>query len=108
MKAPKEEEYVPVAPPVDNTVLKPTEQAVLAERLQAKWLRRMEFMLDKGLISATDMATLARVLLKNGWEFDLAKLPKRLGDKLTSQVDTEEMDEQDGIIPFDRKAQSGQ
>jgi hypothetical protein len=83
----------------DNETLDPVEQAELAAKLQSKWLRRMETLLDNGTINATEMAVLARVLLQNGWEFDLAKLAGPLRDKLTSHVSPEEL-EQDGILPM--------
>lgn len=93
----------PDAPPVDNSTLPPQEQANFADRLQAKWLRHMEWLLDNHLITSTDLATLSRVLMKNGWQFDMARLPKNLQDKLTSHVDFGADDEED-IVPINRKA----
>lgn len=58
------------------------EQIEIAERLQLKWLRTMERMLDEGTVSATDMATLARVLSSNGWSIDPHQLPQSLKDKM--------------------------
>lgn len=57
-------------------------QIKIAARLQLKWLERMETLLDEGTITSTDMATLARVLLSNGWNLDPSRLPKGLRDKL--------------------------
>lgn len=89
--------------PVDNSTYSPQEQANFADRLQAKWLRHIEWLLDKHLITSTDLATLSRVLMKNGWQFDMARLPKNLQDKLTSHVDFGTDDEED-IVPINRKA----
>jgi hypothetical protein len=64
------------------------EQISLAEVLQAKWLKQMDKMFDAGTITSTDMATLARVLLANGWSLDPSKLPEKLRNKL---IDSEEL-----------------
>ena len=61
-------------------------QIEIAERLQLKWLEHMEELLkgdgDEGMTS-TDLATLARVLMHNGWTIDPAKLPQGLREKIT-------------------------
>jgi hypothetical protein len=62
------------------------EQIDVATRLQVKWLKRMETMIDEGTITSTDMATLARFLLANGWTLDPSRLPQGLRDKLTKHV----------------------
>ncbi len=62
------------------------EQITIAQRLQTKWLEHMDRLLDAGTITSTDMATLARVLLTNGWTLDPKKLPKSLRDMLTQHV----------------------
>ena len=59
---------------------------IIAQRLQTKWLEHMDRLLDAGTITSTDMATLARVLLTNGWTLDPKKLPKSLRDLLTQHV----------------------
>jgi hypothetical protein len=69
------------APMVDEI-----DQHAVASRLQAKWLQRMEFLLDHGLATSTDLATLSRVLLQNGWSLDPKKLPKGL-QSLVSKVE---------------------
>lgn len=74
------------------------EQVELSERLQLKWLKRMDTMLDAGDISATDMATLMRFLVANGWNLDPARIPKNLRDKLTSRLDPKSLDEVDGVV----------
>lgn len=84
-------------------VLSQQEQAALSERLQTKWLQRMEAMIDNGTATATDMATLARVLLANGWSFDPTQIPKNLRDKLTTHVDPTELDDDD-VFPIRKKA----
>jgi hypothetical protein len=77
-EAPKQE---PLAAEID--------QHAAAARLQAKWLQRMEFLIDHGLATSTDLATLARVLLQNGWSLDPKKLPKGL-QSLVSKVEFDE------------------
>ena len=78
-------------------------QVEIAERLQKKWLERMEAMLDDGTITSTDRATLYRFFAQNGWTVDPKKMPKGLRDKLTTDVTEEEL-EDDGILPMRRKA----
>jgi hypothetical protein len=73
------------------------QQADLAAGLQLKWLKRMDKMLKDDTITSTDMATLARVLLANGWNLDPARLPSGLRAKLTSHIDPADLDEQDGM-----------
>lgn len=73
-------------------------QLDIAERLQLKWLERMEVLFDNGEITSTDMATLSRFLQSNGWSLDPARLPKGLRDKLTSHVSTDEFDEEDVVV----------
>lgn len=67
------------------------QQVAIAERLQLKWLERMEKLLDEGSITSTDMATLAKVLRDSGWTLDATKLPEKLRNKLTSEVSPEEL-----------------
>ena len=62
-------------------------QVELAERLQVLWLERMETLLNDGEITSTDLATLARVLLANGWTLDPTRLPTSLREKLTKHVE---------------------
>lgn len=58
-----------------------------AEELQGLWLAWMKRAMEDGTATSTDMATLARVLLANGWSLDPMKLPKNLRDKLTEKLD---------------------
>jgi hypothetical protein len=60
------------------------EQLAIVERLQLKWLKRMEQLLDNDEITSTDMATLARLLMTNGWNLDPSAIPQGLKDKLTT------------------------
>jgi len=83
-------------------ILNPQEQIDLTERLKTLWLKHMETLLTTGAITATDMATLARVLLQNGWSLDPAKLPQNLRGMLTSQVSPEDLE--DDVLPMRRKA----
>lgn len=70
-------------------------QVEIAERLQMKWLQRMEEMLDEGTITATDMATLGRLLMANGWNLDPSQLPKNLRDQLEVEVDPDDLEDYD-------------
>ena len=67
------------------------EQREIMARLQLKWLKRMETQLNEGNITSTDMATLVRFMVDNGWSLD--KLPEKLADKLTTRVDFDEESE---------------
>lgn len=73
-------------------------QVDITERLQLKWLTRMEYMIDNGLMSSTDMATLARFLMQNGWNVDPARMPKGIRDKLTTHFSAEDLDDDDVIV----------
>jgi hypothetical protein len=73
-------------------------QLSTSERLQEKWLTHMEKLLDSGTITSTDMATLARVLLANGWSLDPKKLPSGLRDKLTRGMDPKAFDDDDEAV----------
>lgn len=70
-------------------------QLDIAQRLQQKWLERMEVLLDEGAITSTDMATLARVLMANGWTLDPTKIPSGLRDKLGDPVDLSKLENSD-------------
>jgi hypothetical protein len=71
---------------MENPEQDKTEQILLAEKLQLKWLKRMDVMFDEGTITSTDMATLARVLMANGWVLDPAQLPQKLRGKLAGSI----------------------
>lgn len=79
-------------------------QIDIAERLQEKWLTRMEALLDSGAITSTDLATLQRFLSANGWSLDPTRLPKGLRDKLTSGVDPTDFENDGEVLPFRKKA----
>lgn len=67
------------------------EQIELAKRLQMYWLEEMENRFKAGEITSTDMATLARVLMRNGWTLDPSQLPEDLREKLsTTNLDFED------------------
>lgn len=68
------------------------EQIALAERLQGKWLTHMEKMLDAGTITSTDMATLCRWLMANGWSLDPSKMPQKLRS-LVGEIGEDAFDE---------------
>ena len=59
------------------------DQIAISERLQLAWLKHMEKLLDSGVITSTDLATLARVLINGGWTLDPKQLPKSLRDLMT-------------------------
>jgi len=63
------------------------DQLDIAGRLQLKLLERFEQLLDEGELSSTDAATLARLLMQNGWALDPALIPQGLKDKLTKKVE---------------------
>lgn len=69
------------------------EQIDVAERLQGKWLLAMERMLDAGTITSTDMATLCRWLMANGWSVDPATLPQKLQSKLIDALGPDAFEE---------------
>lgn len=101
-----EQPNTPPAPPPaeEQNDLDKQEQIELAERLQTKWLRRMEKLIDNGDATSTDMATLMRFLVANGWNLDPSRLPKGLQDTLTSHIKPGDFNEDDGIIPIRRQA----
>jgi hypothetical protein len=69
------------------------QQIDIAERLQLKLLRRFEKLIDDDLMTPTDAATLARLLMSNGWNIDPSKVPARLRDVLTTHFDPTKLDE---------------
>ena len=71
------------------------QQIEIAERLQLKLLKRFEQLLDDGTMQATDAATLARLLMANGWNIDPAKVPTGLRGILTQHFDPRSLDEYD-------------
>ena len=73
-------------------------QIAIAERLQLKLLRRFEALLDSGELQATDAATLARLLMSNGWSIDPGKVPASLRGILTASISAAELDEDDPDI----------
>jgi hypothetical protein len=74
-------------------------QLEIVEELQLLWLNHMKTLLENGLATSTDLATLSRFLMQNGWTLDPAKLPEALRSKLTSPIpDDSEME--DNILPF--------
>lgn len=73
--------------------MKPTNndaQVEIAERLQMKLLKRFEQLIDDGELTSTDAATLARLLMANGWSIDPTKIPQGIKDKITKHIDLED------------------
>lgn len=73
------------------------QQIDIAERLQLALLKYFEKKLedDPPTLSDTGAATLARLLMQNGWSIDPAKLPTGLKDKLLSGVDPTQLSDDD-------------
>lgn len=69
------------------------EQIEIAEKLQLKLLNHFDAMLDKGTLSATDAATLARLLMANGWSIDPKSVPTGLRAILTEGLNAIDVDE---------------
>ena len=74
------------------------QQVEVAQRLQTKWLTRMEKMLDDGEITSSDMNTLYRFFADNGWTVDLNRLPKKLKSMLEGV--SPKFDEDDKVTPI--------
>jgi hypothetical protein len=88
----------------DQNKEKIKEQAAIAQRLQDALLLNFERLLNDGLMTAADRATLAKLLRDNGWSFDINTLPDELRSKLTSEVSAEDLDEDDDVLPMRRPA----
>jgi hypothetical protein len=73
-------------------------QVDIAGRLQLKLLKRFETLLDNGEITSTDMATLSRLLMSNGWSIDPTKVPARLRDVLTKSLGALDIDEDEDRV----------
>lgn len=73
--------------------------ADLVTELKTAWLRHMAKLLREGTIASTDLATLARVLMANGWTLDPSRLPKGLADKLGDRIDPSKFDDDDADAP---------
>lgn len=70
-------------------------QIEIAERLQLALLEYFEQKLEDKTLSDTGAATLARLLMQNGWSIDPARLPQGLKDKLLSGVDPAKLSDDD-------------
>lgn len=67
----------------------------LAERLQTKWLEKMERLIDSGDVTSTDLATLSRVFMSNGWSLDPSQLPQSLKDAIPGLPKAGDLDDDD-------------
>lgn len=77
----------------------PKEQQVeLAEELQMLLLQEFKKRFRSGEITSTDLATLSRLLIQNGWTLDPADLPQDLRDHITREVSFDEDIEKDSDI----------
>jgi hypothetical protein len=70
-------------------------QIELAERLQDMLLLYFETKLKEGTLTDTGAATLARLLMANGWSLDPSRLPTTIKDKLTRTIDPTQFTEDD-------------
>lgn len=61
-------------------------QIKLADELQDLVLADLKKILDNGTATATDRATIIRLLRDNGWNLDPSRLTTSLKDKLTNKV----------------------
>jgi len=66
-------------------------------RLQWLLLEDFERLLESGMMTPTDRATLTRFLRENGWKVDPNELPTSLREKLTSLVDPKQFDEEEDL-----------
>jgi hypothetical protein len=78
-------------------------QIAISERLQTRWLEHMEKLLTDGSITSTDLATLSRFLMANGWTLDVTRLPQGLKDKLTSGISPDDFSNDGDVIPIHRR-----
>lgn len=76
---------------VDNK----TQQVEIAEALQLQLLQWFKDHMESEQMTATDRATLARLLMQNGWTIDPAKLPEELRNKLTTDLRPEDFDDEE-------------
>jgi hypothetical protein len=75
-------------------------QVKKAEKLQDLLLDHWTLLAQTGALSATDCATIARLLSANGWVLDPSQLPQDLRSKLTAHVKFD--DDIDGDTPGPR------
>lgn len=72
------------------------EQIAMVPTLQGKLLRYFDNLLDRGMMTPTDAATLSRLLVNSGWNLDETRLPQGLRAKLTKAVSVLEIEEMAG------------
>ena len=77
------------------------EQVDKAEQLQELLLDDLIRLFKEGEATATDRATLARLLKDNGWSVDPSMVPQELRDKLTSKIAPGD-DIDDDVVPISR------
>jgi hypothetical protein len=78
-------------------------QIAISERLQTKWLEHFETLFENSTITSTDLATLSRFLMANGWTLDVTRLPQGLKDKLTSGIKPDDFGDGGDVIPIHRR-----
>jgi hypothetical protein len=71
------------------------DQIAIAEKLQLKLLEYFEKKLENNTLTDTGAATLARLLMQNGWNLDPSAVPEGLRSKLTQNIDPNELNEDD-------------
>lgn len=80
-------------------------QLDIAERLQTLLLEDFENRIktEAGL-TPTDRATLARLLMSNGWSLDPAQVPQGIMDKLSTRTNPTDLSDEDAdVLPMRRK-----
>lgn len=77
---------------------KSQEQRSIAARLQLLLLLDFEEQFKSKTITSADRATLARLLMQNGWSIDPKDVPQGLKDKLTTRMSPEDFGEDDGVV----------
>lgn len=71
------------------------EHLELAEEMQTLLLEDFRNMLRDGTASATDRATIARLLVANGWSLDPVLMGQGVTSKITKHVDPTQFDAED-------------
>jgi hypothetical protein len=78
-----DDETTPTEP---TKMLNQTQQIEVASELQSLILQDFVKIIKNNTASATDRATIVRLLRENGWTLDPAQIPSSLKDKLTRTV----------------------
>lgn len=74
------------------------QQIEIAGRLQLAVLEYFETGLKEKTITATDVSTLTKLLMANGWTIDPSRLPQGLRGVLTERVDPTQFADDDADV----------